>query len=516
MSKKIRQLITLLVVVVLIGAMTVAIALIPSGNDPDAGSSSSSSSNSSSKNEEAKYLYEYKDTDIALINLKNATGSYEFTTGYDEDSERVTYSITGYEGIDFFTTMCEKVAEFGQKLEVIREMGQQADLAQFGLSEDKAARFTVTYKDGTKQDILIGETLHSNEEQRYAVEAGKDEVFVVEANQLLDIKPETLLSSLLLSIQAVDSSDELWAPDFNLIRISGRDHKTPIVIRPVADLDVDISSHLYAADYYIDGKPTMPVLPEATSSYLLDMCLIQSTGVVKVNPTAADKAKYGLDNPIYLDVEVIALRDDDGKPKQIDKYRVMVGDINEKEGYAYAMTSERNVIYTIDSDCIKVLTMSAYDIRDTIMYMATITSVAQMTVEVDGKPYTFIRDRIPQETKDSSTGETTVTYEYETYYNNEKMAKFGTFYTQFLTVYAESAPTGKEVKGELLFKATLKHYDELDKDQTVVCVYACDDDRRVLYEVDGQIIGLAKKSWATKVMSDVDKLINGKDITLMF
>lgn len=512
MSKKIRQLITLLVVVVLIGAMVGVMALFPAAPDGD---TDSSSSNTSSEDPDAVYLYEHKDIEVDSVTLKNEAGTFEVDVTYNEETEKAEYTLLGYEGTNNLVTMPPKIAAFAQKLEVIREMGAKENLAEFGLTEETAtARFTAYYTDGTKEDILIGGTLNSNEEQRYAVKVGSNEVFVTEVDQLIEITPLKLLPTLLMSIQAMQDDDSLVAPEFKSIRFSGRGHDKPVIIRRTDELELDESSPLYSSVYYVDQNPVLPVLPEATSTYLMDMCLIQGKDVAAVKPTKAQLTQYGFDDPLYMDVEVIATVGAGEITDRIDEYHLLIGNINEKEGIAYAMLKDRDVIYVIDSDCVKAATMSAFEMRDTLMYLISVNSVAKMEVEAGGKSYTFIRDRIEKEITDSSSGETTVQYEYETYYNNEKMAKFGTFFTQFLATYAEAEATGNEVKGELLFKTTLTHYDEMDKGTTEVCVYACDDDRRVLYEVDGELLGLAKKSWATKLISDVERLVKGENITL--
>ena len=514
MSKKIRQLVTLLVVVVLIGAMTVVLTLLPSeGGDntsSDAGSSSSGSA-------ETEYLYQHEETDVKAFTLKNANGTFSFTGWYNEDQKRMNYQIIGYEGIDFLDSMPGKVAAYAEEMEIVRWIGEKEDLSEYGLTEKEAVRLQATYADGSTRDILIGGTLNSNEEQRYAVENGSNKVFVVEADELLDISAKTLLPSLLLSIQAVDAEENLMAPEFNLIRISGRGHKNPLEIHPVEKLEgIDLSSPLANATYYIQENVMHPVLPEATSTFLCDMCLIQSKDVVAIKPTAAQRAEYGMDDPIVLEVEVIASRDDDGKPKQIDEYKVYVGKIDTAKGVAYAMVPERDVIYEIDANCVKALTMTAFEMREKVMYMLAGNSIKDMVITANGKVYPFLRERTKIESVNSTTGETMVEYEYEAYYNNELMVDYPLLYSQFLAAFTEGPITESTQKGELILQADLTHFEEMSKKTTKICIYACEDERRVLYEVDGELLGYTRKTWATKVCSDVEALIQGKKLTVTY
>ena len=514
MSKKIRQLVTLLVVVVLIGAMTVALTLLPSG---DGDGTSSDAGSSSSGSAEAEYLYQRKEEEVKEFTLKNANGTFKFTAGYNEDQKRMNYQIIGYEGIDFLDSMPGKVAAYAEELEVIRWIGEKEDLSEYGLTEKDAVCLKTTYTDGTTKEILIGGTLNSNAKHRYAVERGSNKVFVVEAEQLFDVSAKTLLPSLLLSIQAIDAEENLMAPEFNLIRISGRGHKNPLEILPVEKLEgIDQSNPLANATYYIQENVKHPVLPEATTTFLCDLCLIQCKDVVAIKPTAAQRAEYGMDDPIVLEVEVIASRDDDGKLKQIDDYKVYVGKIDTAKGVAYAMVPERDVIYEIDANCVKALTMTAFEMREKVMYMLSGNSIKDMVITANGKVYPFLRERIKHESVNSATGETVVEYEYKAYYNNELMEQYPLLYSQFLAAFTEGPVTAETKKGELILQADLTHFEELNKKTTKICIYACEDERRVLYEVDGELLGYTRKTWINKVCSDVEALIQGKKLTVTY
>jgi hypothetical protein len=514
MSKKIRQLIVLLVVVVLIGAMTIALALIPVNSGNGTSSDPGTSSSGSAKTE---YLYQYKEDEVKAFTLKNENGTFQFTAWFNEEQNRMNYQIIGYEGIDFLDSMPGRVAAFAEELQVIRWIGEKENLSEYGLTEEKAVRLQVSYTDGTSVDVLIGDSLNSNEKHRYAVEAGKNKVFVVEVEQLLSISAKTLLPSMLLSIQAIDAEENLQAPDFYSIRISGRDHKKPLEIFRVDQLEgIDESNPLNNAVYYIaDGDAKHPVLPEATTTFLSDMCLIQSTGVAAIKPTDAQKKQYGFDNPIVLEVRVVAMFDEeDGTPEQIDDYKIYIGKI--EKNVAYAMVPNREVIYEIDPACVKTLTMDAYEMREKVLYMLSGTAIQELKVTGNGKVYDFLRERIKNESVNSATGATDVSYEYKTYYNDELMSQYNNFYAQFLAAFSEGPVTEATQKGELLLQVDMKHFEEMAKESTQIRIYACEDERRVLYEADGVLMGYARKTWVNKVLSDVEDLIQGKKITITY
>jgi hypothetical protein len=96
------------------------------------------------------------------------------------------------------------------------------------------------------------------------------------------------------------------------------------------------------------------------------------------------------------------------------------------------------------------------------------------------------------------------------------MSQYNNFYAQFLAAFSEGPVTEATQKGELLLQVDMKHFEEMAKESTQIRIYACEDERRVLYEADGVLMGYARKTWVNKVLSDVEDLIQGKKITITY
>lgn len=505
MSKKKRQLLVILAVVVVLGALVAVLTLLPSGDPADASSDSPSSTASTAE----VTLYSRDKTDLKKLVLTNEFGTFTLTAKPDGDA--MTYALEGYEGLNVSTAMLSSIAEFGSKLVVYREIGDTTDLASYGLTKP-AAEFTAEYTDGSSVSIQVGDPLPTDASRRYAVEKGKKNVFVVSANSLTTVKNTALLSTSLINAAITDNNGESAAPSFDSIHISGRGHESKISIYPTSKLNVEETSPLKVYSYYIDGRAKVPLYSSATEKYLLDMCTVTASDLAVINPTDAQKAEYGFDDPIIL--EFTTVETDDNDKKTLTPYKLLIGRIND-DGTAYAMLEDVNIIYTVPADKLAVATMSVFELRDSLLNLVSVSSVEEIVVQIGDQTYKFDHERKERETSSGASSTSSVIYDYETYYNGELLSSFSKYYQQFLSAYKQEPFTEADQKGDLLFTITLKHYPENTKKETVFKVYDCvGNDRRVVYEVDGEIIGLAKKSWASKLIDDTDRLLKGEEITV--
>lgn len=517
MSKKTRQLIIALAVVVVIAAVVTVLCLLP-GNGSDSTSSAGSSSTAASSGEEVT-LYDRDEKDIESITVKNDNGEFVFKpTTKTESDGTIDFAVEGYENLNVSNSVVSGIAQFGQKLRILKEIGETDRLADYGLT-DPAARYTVKYKDGSSVTVLLGSTLNSNANQRYAVEEGKKTVYAVSADAMVNVRSTTLLSTTLISAATTNqSSGEATCPTFGYIRISGRDHEDPIEIYPTSQLTMDATSPLKMFTYYIDGKTKLPLYSSATEKYLLDMCTVTATDIAAVNPTEAQLKEYGMDDPIVLRFQTVETDSDNKETKT--EYNLKVGTIDEQNQTAYAMIDGVNVVYVVGMSKLSVLTMSAYDMRDTLLYIVNADSVETFELDMNGQHYEFDHERTERVSSSSSQASSgtasSVVYDYTTYYNGEELTMFSKFYQQFLSAYKQEPFTDLDSKGDLLFTLTLKHYPECEKKETVFKVYQCaTNDRRVVFEVDGEIQGLVKSTWASACMDAVDKLLKGEEITVV-
>lgn len=502
MSKKKRQLLIILAVVVVVGALVVVLSLLPSSDPAETSSAVSSGTSSAEEN----VLYQHEKADLKKMTLTNQYGTFVLLPKTDGDE--VTYELEGYDGLNVSASGLNSIAEFANKLVVYREIGEADDLGSYGLT-NPAAEFTAEYRDGSSVTVCIGSALPTDTSRRYAVEKGKKNVLVVSANTLTTVQNTSLLSTTLINAASTDDEGNAIAPTFDSIHISGRDHDSMISIYPTSKLEVEETSPLKVYSYYIDLRVDAPLYSSATEKYLLDMCTVNATDLAVINPTEEEKAEYGFDDPIIL--EFTTSETGESEETSLTTYKLLIGKIND-DGTAYAMLEDVNIIYDIRMDNLSVVTMSVFDLRDSLLNLVSVSSVEQILVEIGDRSYTFDHERTVRETSSESS---TVIYDYETYYNGELLSSFSKYYQQFLSAYKQEEFTEADEKGDLLFTVTLKHYPENKKKETVFKVYECvNNDRRVVYEVDGEIIGLAKKTWANKVIADTDRLLTGEEITV--
>ena len=504
MSKKTRQLLIVLLVVLLLVIGVALLIFLPTGSEGTTSSNTSSATSSA----ETVYLYQHDAADIKQITLKNEHDT--FVLNPEKKDDEIVFAVEGYEGLKTSNSLINGIASIAQQIVVKREIGKVSALGDFGLKNPHATLVT-ELKNGKKVTLLLGDTLNSNAKQRYAMVKGEDVVVVVEADSALNFKSTSLLSTSLVNVLGKDTEGNDLIPDFSYVRVSGRGHEKPIEIYPVPE-DTSKTDPLTLYKYYIKGAKNIPLSSNAEDEFLLDMCTISASSIAVVNPTDAQKAEYGFDDPIYLSFESVQT-DSDVKTT----HNLLIGNIND-DGTAYAMLKDVNVIYVISADVIKTATMSAHDMRDTLLYMVQIVTVDKVTLTVNGEKYEFLRERTERESSSSATssGSNAVIYDYETYYNGEKMTMFGKYYQQFLAAYKQEEFTADMRKGDLMIELKLEYFDEFDHEPTVYRIYECEgNDRRAVFEVDGEVQSLVKMSWAQKVVDDTARLLNGEEITVI-
>lgn len=506
MSKKTRQLVAILAVVVVVGVLVGVLSLLPTGNS----STTTSSNTGSTTSTEKVYLYEHEETDVKTVVVKNMYG--EFTFKAEKKDDDVVYAVEGYEGLTVAKSIVNGATSYATKLEVLREIGEVEKLADYGL-KDPTAEYKVTYKNGDQVEIWIGDSLNSNAAHRYAIEKGSKKVFVVSMESLLKVKTTSLLSTTLVNVATTNEDGESVAPEFNYIKISGRDHAERIEITKVDKDKLHETDPLNMFAYYLKHPSGAPLDGSAPNNYLLDMCSITAKDIAVVNPTKAQLTEHGFDDPINLSFEIM---DSEGSKKA---FSLKIGHFNPNET-AYVMLEDVNVIYVVNQSVLKIATMTPHELRDDLLHIVSIRTVSALDIEIGDVKHELVHERIERESSSSATtssGSEEVLYDYETYCNGELLSSFSAYYQQFLSAMKQEEFTEADRKGELLFSITLHYYDEFEQEPTVYRIYKCDtNERRAVFEVDGEAISLVNLSWANKMIEDTDRLLKGESITVVY
>lgn len=158
MNKKIRNLIIGGIVLVLLVGVLLLLKFLPSGENPGGDSSSETSYTS-----ESVQLFKKDKDDIASLEVENAEGGFTIL----RQAEGV-YTIEALEGFDQLTSSYSTLVGNFASVSAMRMVEEApGDLSKYGLSSPKT-QVTVTYKDGTKNVLHIGDNLPTGN-GRYAM-----------------------------------------------------------------------------------------------------------------------------------------------------------------------------------------------------------------------------------------------------------------------------------------------------------------------------------------------------------
>ena len=158
MKKNIRYLLIMLAVLVVLGGGAAALLLT---QQPETAEESSTSSTTT------ETVIDREDDEIASIQVKNPSSTFLIlplnqdttTAAEDEDSsssDSVQFTIDGYQGFDLDTAEVTGAATTVVAIYASKDLGEQEDLAQFGLSGENATQVTVNYTDGSTDEFVVG------------------------------------------------------------------------------------------------------------------------------------------------------------------------------------------------------------------------------------------------------------------------------------------------------------------------------------------------------------------------
>lgn len=506
MRKKTKQLLIFLVVLVIVGIGVALLLLLPQSESETASSSSVASTSST----ETISLISREQSEMKRFSLTNENGTIELIADIEETDSSdtssstaaaVTYTVTGMEDVTLLNSVVQTYAQYGYLLNAVRDIGEQSELAPFGL-DDPAVVYTAEYTDGTSVTVSIGATVPGSTNNYYVMLSDDTHIYTANVYTLLSASRDSFLSSSVLYLMLTDDSGEESLPVFDKIKISGRDHEQPIVIYPRED-DIAANSLLKYYSYYMSEPKEAGVSSKLEDTYLTPLATLTATGYAAVNPTEEELQEYGMDDPIEIRFWY-----------EGEKTVLLVGKV--EGSTAYVMQEDGKVIYEVNADDVALATVSAFDLSDTLMLLCDITTIKNFEfTDNNGDTYTVEQERTEKVSSSSedSDEEAEIEYEYAAYYDGLELQYYKKFYQSFLTAYREEEVSEDAELGKKLFTLKMNFYDEYDSEPLVITAYEYSD-RRVVYQINGENMALVKSSWAEKVLADFVKLINDEEIKL--
>ena len=492
MSKKTRQLILILIVLVVIGGGTALLLLLPKGGSGEGDTSSAAVSSAT----EATYILEHESADISSVLVENPEGSYTILPSEDAS----TFTIEGYDGAPLNNDAISAAARIMATLTALRDFGETSDLGQYGL-ENPQTKLTATYKDGTKQTLLIGDLLPGASANYYVMVEGSNQVFSASISAGAFVNSLDYVNTEILNELATDSSGNQETADFGSIVLSGTNYPEPITIK--TNTSTDIADPLNLANYLITEPERLGLNDNFVNDTLPYLSSLTADEAVCVNPTQEDLEKYGLADP-----KAVASYTMNDK-----EYKLMVG--NTDENGTYLMKDGVNVIYLVkDESMVAWANQTLFTLRSNLIHLINIEVVSKLTVKTPDGEYVFERSRTLNEEKTSSLGKDT--YDFTTTYNGTELEtdNFGHYYQTIIGLLKESpVEDGTVTSNEPDVRVEFEYFPDYNKENTVIELYPASD-RRYLYRLDGEDIVLVKSSLVERLIDSTQKVINGEEVVV--
>ena len=447
----------LIIVTAIVAVLAVLLAVLLPLLSEGTGDSNVTSSGATSATEQVYPLYDRSEdkTDEEIVqSVKIKNKDDEYTIRYNKTDK--VYQLDGYADLMLSETGVDSLVNNATTLNGYDKVKTVEKLADFGL-EKPSITVTVTYYDNTSVTLLIGnETPDKN--GYYAYLQGKDEVVMVNADSIsyFQLKKGQYLERNLIAAPAVKVDDANGNVVLYELTVKGID-KEPLSLRQAATSD----GEEYSYSTFVITKPYKRMVSETVSSSLSAFTYLVADEGVVLHPTAADKAKYGFNDPYAVIDITLAVQtaeektesDTDTNSNEFIYYNSATSKITigskDANGNYYVMVNDNNAIYLVSSSSLSVIAERTYaNTISELLFLKTIVDIKQISISTDGKTYNFMLTH--DESKEETDEQLTVMCD------GQKLdtADFRKLYSQMMGI-SRYGETEKKPNGQPLHKIVL-------------------------------------------------------------
>lgn len=493
MKKNAKILIASAAGIAVLGAATLALVLTNPVDNTTSGISSEESKKVS--------VFSYKKDDILSLTIKNETD--EFTI------DRLGSEKWGTDGIP--TELANNTAYGGTMedagvIEAKMKVEDDAqDLAKYGFNEPTAT-ILMTFKDDKFEPVkcVIG-MKNLGENAWYFKTEDSNAVYLVSDSKLKFAFTEELdYVQLSGFMPAYDSQND----SVDRVRIERPDFDKDLVLDKLPEQTDKEFVSVYVG-YAMSSHNNVLADDEADMDIVYGMFELSAIDAVAVKPTDEDKKKYGIDSPSCT---VTMVKNE----KEVTK--LYIGDAlyhTEKDeetgkesktiiGY-YGMLSGRDAIYVFAPDSLPWLTIQPEDILYRLFLTPYIYYVDDVTVkDAEGKEYEFKIIGDADKNHIEHNGKTV------------ERAKFTSFYQYLLSAYAEEIYNDPLTPDNKFIGGFTYDYREDDEGEDVVEFYSSEQDRTCIIVVNGDVRYKVRQMYGTRLMQNLEALLNGGEIYMDF
>ena len=397
---------------------------------------------------------------VQSIAIKNKDD--EYTIRYNT-SEKL-YQLVGYTDLSLYESYAEELVGCATTLNGYDKVQNVEKLADFGL-DDPAVTVVITYYDNTTNTLLIGDQT-PDQNGYYARLQDSDEVVMLDVDTVYAFqrKKGQYVERTLLASPTVKDNDANGTVVLKELTLKGGPGKETLSLRQSGTSD----GQEYSYSTFIITEPYKRMVSEEISEKLSNFTyLIASEGVV-LHPTAADKVKYGFNDPyavldITLAVQTVKQNDESATEStettnlEYIYYnsvttKLTVGSKNDNGDY-YVMIDGHNAIYLVSSSQLANVVERTYvNTISELLFLKTITNLKQVSISADGKTYNFALTH--DKSKEEADDKLTVVCDGKTLDTQD----FRTLYSRLISI-ARYGETNKTPTGQPLYKIVLIEND---------------------------------------------------------
>lgn len=432
-------------------------------------------------------LVEYDTNEVASIHLENEKGTLDITSETPKDADGNTqatkYTIKGYEDYDMQGGMADTIASSAANLEFIKVVTlKKEDAADFGCDKPRATA-NVTYADGTKSVIMLGNDAPQGA-GTYVKFGDSDTIYLVETSKVsaFDYGLTDLMNKSIN--QPVSNSDNAKPSS---ITLSGSNFSKSIELVPNTNNKVNAS--------YVMTAPVERYANEKESS-LVEGAIrgITSDGVKLVDPSSEQLSNAGLSSP-YAEIKAV----------YPDTTVNLIASKPDGDGNVNVMEKGGKLVYTISADKLPWITTSYEALANEYVLYPRMVALSNMSVDDGSKTYDFKLSSKEVESTDedgNTTTSSTTTVQY-----GDKEIEIGDFsgFFQKVALLELADASDDSVSGSPILTVTYTYSEDGSTDK--VEFYSAGDGY-CMATLNGKTLGKVNKGSVNSIVTDVEALVS--------
>ena len=482
------------------------------------GTAESGDSSTASQADEKVTINSYEQENVLKLEVVNQTGSFSFdrasreVSSTDDDgnvSTSTQYYWTSPE-LDGISRNDSTIGAFVRSMAGLSASSMveenAADLEKYGLAEP-LSDVRMTFDDGSTNEVLFGIRNPAATNYVYCCVKGSNDVMQVSyystGSAFYDIKD-------FVSLVLTDSYDANNPQELEYLTIERKDLSEPVEIEYMFDVAAEAEDEDSVVTTFNSHRITSPITAELDTTSGQTICYglyaLSAASCQYIDPTDEDIAQTGLDDPYcrisfkYGGKARVLLLGNEIRESSDDSDGESLSSVT---GY-YAMFEGDRLIYAISTSNAPWYTFKVQDIMSRRPISPYIYTVDKLTVTTPDGEYVF--------TVDGDSDEHTF------YYNGEALddSNFKSFYQHLITsmgeeLFFEEADYEPYIKVQFDYRE--EYYDTYGRSSDVLEFYKSDD-RKSIVRVNGDVLYKVRQVYTDRLLSNLDALLNGGDIEL--